>query len=115
MSMLFAPSLRADDLQELCEAEQVILSFSQGEATWILDLAGHHVHRFTLLGDRSADFARRQDAGGRAAEAKKYRGGGLRFIGRKSTFRIPACERGLEAVSNYHTVRTVKTLPWGSL
>jgi hypothetical protein len=26
-----------------------------------------------------------------------------------ATFRIPACERGLEAASNYHTVRTTAT------
>ena len=33
----------------------------------------------------------------------------LRQILPRFTFRIPACERGLEAVSNYHTVRTTST------
>ena len=33
----------------------------------------------------------------------------LRQILPRFTFRIPASERGLEAVSNYHTVRTTST------
>ncbi len=33
----------------------------------------------------------------------------LRQILPRFTFRIPACERGLEAVSNYRTVRTTST------
>ena len=33
----------------------------------------------------------------------------LRQILPRFTFRIPICERGLEAVSNYHTVRTTST------
>jgi hypothetical protein len=33
----------------------------------------------------------------------------LRQILPRFTFRIPACERGLEAISNYHTVRTTST------
>ena len=33
----------------------------------------------------------------------------LRQILPRFTFRVPACERGVEAVSNYHTARTTST------